>query len=173
LPSYMRKLETALKVRQTPICIVARTDALEVSEGIARAKAFHAAGADILLIDGLKSLDDMKRVADEVPGHKQVNLIYGGLTPLLPAQTLSQLGFKIIQYSTPALYVAVRAMQQQLSLLRQTHDLNSISSESLTFSEFQDLIAGNYANRLTESYNSIDLANDPLREQGDFAKKVA
>ncbi|MGK7914168.1 MAG: oxaloacetate decarboxylase, partial [Prochloraceae cyanobacterium] len=80
LASYMRKLETALKVRQTSLCIVARTDAMEVTEGIERAKAFHAAGADILLIDGLKSLDDMRRVADEVPGHKQVNLIYGGLT---------------------------------------------------------------------------------------------
>ena len=156
----MRKLETALKVRQTPLCIVARTDAMEVKEGIERAKAFHAAGADILLIDGLKSLDDMKRVADEVPGHKQVNLIYGGLTPMLPAQELYQLGFKIIQYSTPALYISARAMQQQLSLLRQTQDLNSISPHSMTFSEFQNFISENYANRFTKSSNSMHLGND-------------
>ena len=173
LASYMRKLETALKVRQTPLCIVARTDAMEVKEGIERAKAFHAAGADILLIDGLKSLDDMKRVADEVPGHKQVNLIYGGLTPMLPAQELYQLGFKIIQYSTPALYISARAMQQQLSLLRQTQDLNSISPHSMTFSEFQDFIGENYANRFTKSSNSMHLAKDPLKEEEDSSGKAA
>src|SRR5215472_12548312 len=76
LDHYMRKLECALKARQTQLCVIARTDAENLDEAISRAKTFHAAGADVTLVDGLKSLDALRRVGEEVPGHKQVNLIF-------------------------------------------------------------------------------------------------
>src|SRR5262249_28618884 len=93
LPAYIKKLESALRARQTPLVIIARTDALSLDEGIRRAKIFQSVGADAVIIDGLKSLDDVKRVG-ELPGHKQINLIGGGLTPILPAPELHKLGFK-------------------------------------------------------------------------------
>jgi 2-methylisocitrate lyase-like PEP mutase family enzyme len=147
LASYMKKLEAALRGRQTPLCIIARTDAGTIEEGISRARTFHAAGADVTLIDGLKSLDDARRVADEVPGPKQINLIYGGKTPLLPAGDLAQMGFKVLLYSTPALYVAVRALRESMARLRVSHDLGSIASDSVTFKEFQELIESSYVAR--------------------------
>jgi len=101
LPEYMRKLEHALAARRTPLVIIARTDAMDIREAIARAKAFHAAGADVTLVDGLRSLDDMKRVAEEVPGHKQINLIVGGKTPLLSAPVLHEMGFKVATFPLP------------------------------------------------------------------------
>jgi 2-methylisocitrate lyase-like PEP mutase family enzyme len=147
LDQYMKKLENALKARQTPLCIVARTDAATVEEGIARAKTFRGAGADVTLIDGLRSLDDARRIADEVPGPKQINLIYGGKTPLLPASEISKMGFKVILYSTPALYVAVRALAESMQRLRESHDLGSISDDSVTFKQFQSLIESAYIDR--------------------------
>ena len=48
-------------------------------------------------------------MGDEVPGHKVINLIHGGKTPLLPSSQLHDLGFKIVLYSTPALYVATNS----------------------------------------------------------------
>ena len=83
--SVHAKARVRAQARQTPMVIVARTDALSIDEGIARAKQFHAAGADVVLIDGLPSIDALKRVGDEVPGHKVINLIHGGKTPLLPS----------------------------------------------------------------------------------------
>ena len=68
LNQYMRKLESALNARQTKLCIIARTDAPSLDEAISRAKAFHAAGADVTLVDGLASLDALMRVGNEVPG---------------------------------------------------------------------------------------------------------
>src|SRR5262249_18012888 len=85
LKDYLRKLQVALKSRQTPMVVVARTDAAPLDECIVRAKAFHDAGADLTLIDGLRTLDELKRVGAEVPGLKQINLIYGGKTPILSA----------------------------------------------------------------------------------------
>src|SRR5581483_181842 len=144
LPDYMKKLEGALKHRQTPLVIIARTDAGTIEEGIARAKTFRGAGADVTLIDGLRSLDDARRVASEVPGPKQINLIYGGKTPLLAADELARMGFKVILYSTPALYVAVRAVSDSMRQLRDSHDLGSIAGSSVTFKQFQDLIESSY-----------------------------
>jgi 2-methylisocitrate lyase-like PEP mutase family enzyme len=147
LPHYMKKLECALKGRQTPLCIFARTDAVQLDEAIMRAKTFHAAGADVTLIDGLRSLDDIKRVADEVPGRKQINIIYGGKSPLLPAQAYADLGFKVVLYSTPTLYIAAQAMSTWMQRLHQTHDLNSISEASMKFPEFQSLIEKAYTSK--------------------------
>ncbi len=147
LDQYMRKLECALDARRTPMVIVARTDATSMDEGIARAKRFHAAGADVTLVDGLASVEALKRVGDEVPGHKVINLIHGGKTQLLPSRQLHDLGFKIVLYSTPALYVAANAMIKMMKVLRETNELSSISDESVTFRDFQGFVEGRYFRR--------------------------
>jgi methylisocitrate lyase len=147
LDVYMRKLECALKARQTPMVIVARTDAMSMEEGIARARTFHAAGADVTLVDGLPSIDALKRVGDEVPGHKVINLIYGGKTPLLPSKRLHDLGFKIVLYSTPALYTAASAMLREMTTLCATRELESISASSTSFRDFQRFIEEGYFRR--------------------------
>jgi len=147
IEQYMRKLECALAARQTPMVIVARTDSLKIDEGIARAKRFHAAGADVVLIDGLSSLEALKRVGDEVPGHKVINLIHGGKTPLLASDRLHELGFKIVLYSTPTLYAATLAMVNTMTLLRETRQLSSISRDSFSFGDFQQFIESWYVQR--------------------------
>jgi methylisocitrate lyase len=147
LPVYMRKLDHALKARETPMVIIARTDATNFDEAIARAREFHSAGADVTLIDGLRSLENLQRFAKEVPGHKQINLIYGGKTPLLSSPELFEIGFKVVLYSTPALYVAARAMIEHMRTLRTTHDLRSISGASMLFGNFQSLVEGRYQKR--------------------------
>jgi 2-methylisocitrate lyase-like PEP mutase family enzyme len=147
LEQYMRKLEYALDARQTPLVIVARTDASTIDEGIRRAKAFHAAGADVTLIDGLPSVEALQRIGSEVPGHKVINLIHGGKTPLLPTDQLHALGFKIVLYSTPALYTAMNAMLSTMKMLKATRRLDSISDRSVSFLEFQQIIEEGYLRR--------------------------
>ena len=147
LDQYMRKLECALKARQTAMCIVARTDAATIDEGILRAKQFHAAGADVLLIDGLPSYEALERVGAEVPGHKIINLIHGGKTPLLPSHVLHELGFKIVLYSTPALYTAAHTLLAAMQRLQETGELDSISPVSVTFKHFQQMLETQYLAR--------------------------
>ena len=95
LDQYMRKLDCALEARQTSMVVVARTDATSMDEGILRAKRFHAAGRgrDAHRRPRRRSRR-CKRVGDEVPGHKVINLIHGGKTPLLPSQQLHDLGLQ-------------------------------------------------------------------------------
>jgi 2-methylisocitrate lyase-like PEP mutase family enzyme len=149
LDKYMRKLECALDARQTSMVIIARTDATSIDEGIARARRFHAAGADVMLIDGLPSTAALKRVGEEVPGHKVINLIFGGKTPLLPSTELYALGFKIVLYSTPTLYTAARTMLESMHRLAEAGCLSAISEDSVSFAEFQTLMERRYFGRRT------------------------
>ena len=147
LDRYLRKLECALEARQTSMVVVARTDATSMDEGIARAQRFVAAGAEVTLVDGLPSREALARVGAEVPGHKVINLIHGGKTPLLPSDDLHALGFKIVLYSTPALYAATRAMLEAMTRLFVTKNLGSISEASLSLRDFQELMESAYFGR--------------------------
>ncbi|MGH7294072.1 MAG: isocitrate lyase/PEP mutase family protein [Polyangiaceae bacterium] len=147
LDRYLRKLECALEARRTTMVVVARTDATSMDEGIARAQRFHAAGADVTLVDGLPSTEALRRVGEEVPGHKIINLIHGGKTPLLASEELHALGFKIVLYSTPALYTAARTMFEAMARLAETRELGSISDASMTFCDFQAFLESQYFRR--------------------------
>ena len=163
LDRYMRKLDCALAARRTSMVVVARTEAATIDEGILRAKRFHAAGADVMLIDGLPSVEALRRVGEEVPGHKIINLIHGGKTPLLPSEELHDLGFKIVLYSTPALYTAARTMLETMTRLAQTRQLSSISDESMTFRDFQGLIENHYFRRRGgEALKRVALGTAPV-----------
>jgi 2,3-dimethylmalate lyase len=172
LEETMRKLECALEARRTSMCIVARTDATSVDEGILRARLFHAAGADLTLVDGLGSLEALERVGSEVPGHKIVNLIHGGKTQPLPARKLHALGFKVVLYSTPALYVAANAMSKAMRTLKDTGELESISEGSTTFREFQQFIEGQYFRRPgSEGLSTAPRTYVAHRQNGDAQRR--
>jgi 2-methylisocitrate lyase-like PEP mutase family enzyme len=144
---YLKKLERALTARKNDTCIIARTDESDIDKAIQRCKLFHKAGADITFIGCLSKLDDIKKVGEEVPGHKQLNLIYGGKTPLLPATDYYNLGFKSILYALPTLLITSLSLFKQLKKLHQSHDLSSISSDSMELADFQALIQKRFQQR--------------------------
>lgn len=109
--------------------------------------ALVQAGADAVIIDGLRSMEAVRRVGREVPGDKQLNLIFGGKTPILTVDQAQEAGFKILLYSTPALYVTAHALRQWMPALRQARDLKSLAGASLQFDEFQQLIEKSYRER--------------------------
>jgi 2,3-dimethylmalate lyase len=147
MEQYLSKLAAALKARQTPLCIIARTDSTDLGDAIQRARKYLEMGADAVIIDGLRSLDVVQRVGREVPGHKQLNLIFGGKTPILTVDEAQEAGFKILLYSTPALYVTAHALRRFMPALRESRDLKTISEVSLGFDEFQKFIEKSYQER--------------------------
>lgn len=146
LDTSLRKLDHALAARHS-MCIIARTDSLDLDDAIARATRYHAAGADVTIVDGLGSEAALRRVATEVPGHKQVNLIVGGKTPLLSNAALEAIGFKIVLYSTPGLYVTVKALSAAFGALRERGELAAISDLGVEFGAFQSFIESHYESK--------------------------
>ncbi|MGF1641576.1 MAG: oxaloacetate decarboxylase [Rhodospirillales bacterium] len=100
------------------ILILARTDARAthgLDEALARARAFAAAGADILFVEAPTDEGELATVCRALPGFKMANMIEGGATPVLPPARLEDLGFAIAAYPLTLLSAAARAMTEALA----------------------------------------------------------
>jgi 2-methylisocitrate lyase-like PEP mutase family enzyme len=88
------KVRAALAARtDAALVVVARTDALAPNgwdDTLARARAYHDAGADMVFLDGLKTREDIERAGRELEGIPQ--LLNSML--LTPAEARA-LGFKL------------------------------------------------------------------------------
>jgi 2-methylisocitrate lyase-like PEP mutase family enzyme len=115
LPAYLEKLNAVLANRQD-LCVLARTDA-SGDEACRRIEAMSKTDADVLLVDGISSIELIQRVAQCTDKPLLFNQIFGGKSPMLSISELRALGVRVIQYSTPLLFTAQRAMGETLKLL--------------------------------------------------------
>ncbi|GAA3115963.1 isocitrate lyase/PEP mutase family protein [Streptomyces echinatus] len=118
LEEYLEKLHKVLETRQD-LVVVARTDATDEHDILHRAKTLAATDADVVLVDGVRSIEWIKRIKDVV-GDKPLlfNQIAGGKSPRLSLGELSGLGVDVAIYSTPCLFAAHEAMDSALADLK-------------------------------------------------------
>jgi 2-methylisocitrate lyase-like PEP mutase family enzyme len=118
LGEYLEKLNLVLETRED-LLVVARTDATEETEILRRAEALAATDADVLLVDGVRSIERIRKVR-AVIGDKPLlfNQIAGGKSPRLSLSELQDLGVNVAMYSTPCLFAAQTAMDQAMLELR-------------------------------------------------------
>lgn len=117
------------------ILILARTDARHghgLDEALERAAAFKEAGADILFVEAPKSLEEMRRICTEVPGHHMANMVEGGETPIPSPAELQDIGFAVAAYPLTLMSAAMRAMLEALEGLKgDTHPDNILDFSEL------------------------------------------
>ena len=120
LDEYLDKLERVLECR-TELTVVARTDATDDAEILTRAKALAATDADVVLVDGVRDIEAIRRIRDTI-GDKPLlfNQIAGGRSPRLSLSELAELGVDVAIYSTPCLFAAHEAMDKALTDLKAT-----------------------------------------------------
>jgi 2-methylisocitrate lyase-like PEP mutase family enzyme len=118
LEEYLEKLQLVLETRRD-LVIVARTDATEESEILRRAEALADTDADVLLVDGVRSIEWIRKVR-QVIGDKPLlfNQIAGGKSPRISLPELRDLGVNVAIYSTPCLFAAQTAIHDALIDLR-------------------------------------------------------
>ncbi|MFF7235063.1 isocitrate lyase/PEP mutase family protein [Streptomyces collinus] len=114
LDEYLEKLEKVLQTRKD-LVVVARTDATDEHDILHRAERLAATDADVVLVDGVRSVEWIGRIR-EVVGTKPLlfNQIAGGKSPRLSLGELSDLGVDVAIYSTPCLFAAHEAMNSAL-----------------------------------------------------------
>ncbi len=145
LAEMVGKLEAAVAARRDPdLVIIARTDA-RAMEGLdaalARARAYRAAGADLLFVEALESVEEIELVARELADEQLVfNWAEGGKTPPLPYERLQELGFALVIMPITTLLSATKAMQSALAELRAVGTPVTVVDGLPKFDEFLDLI---------------------------------
>jgi methylisocitrate lyase len=109
-----RKVAAAARAARS-LKIIARTDAV-AAEGldaaIARARLYVAAGAHAIFPEALTSAADLRAFAAAVRVPLLANMTEFGKTPLLSADELAALGYKMVIWPVTSLRMAARAMEE-------------------------------------------------------------
>jgi carboxyvinyl-carboxyphosphonate phosphorylmutase len=141
---YLPKLKAALEARKSKdFIIVARTDArapIDLDEAIERGKAYRKAGADVIFVEAPRTVEELKKVADEIGAPLVANMIEDGVTPNLPADELLKLGYRIAVFPLSALYSATYAMREVMTELKKTGTTKETRKTMVTFKDFNRFV---------------------------------
>jgi len=129
--------------RDADLMIMARTDAAAVhgfEAAIERAQRFAEAGADILFVEAVTTLDEVRALPQRLSTPQLINMVIGGKTPITNAHELSQLGYGLVLYANAALQGALTGMQRVLQQLKTTQRVEEDPALVTSFAERQRLV---------------------------------
>jgi len=143
LQDMVRKIEVAVEARRSDdTLIVARTDAraeLGLEEAIRRAKAYRKAGADMIFVEAPESEDEFARVGQEIDAPLLANMVPTGRSPMLSAERLRQLRFRIAIYPAAGMAAACAAMDRAYRYLRDHGSLIGATHETYSMQQLHEL----------------------------------
>lgn len=119
LAEHVQKIRAALEARTDPdTVIIARTDALAPNgweDALARARAYRETGADLVFVDGIRTLEELEIYSREL-AQKGIPCLYNGA--LVTAEEAGRMGFKIqilAGLSLGAVFKSATAAMQELN----------------------------------------------------------
>ena len=119
----IQKIHAAVDARtDDDFTIIVRTDALAVTgwdDSMRRCEEYIKAGADVLFVEALRTPEEVERAGRELSVPLLYNYVETGKSPLLPAQELERMGFKIVIYPASGLLSAMHAVRETLAILKQ------------------------------------------------------
>lgn len=138
------KIKAAVDARHDPdFLIMARTDACATQgfeAAIERAQKFAEAGADILFVEAVTTVEEIRALPKRLAKPQLMNMVIGGRTPIFGAEELGDLGYGIVLYANAALQGAVAGMQKALTVLRDTRRIDEDPALVTPFAERQRLV---------------------------------
>ena len=152
----VEKIKAAVDTRRDrDLLIIARTDAI-APEGfeaaLARATAYHDAGADVTFVEAPTSMEQIADIPRRLPWPQLLNIVIGGRTPELPNERVKELGYAGVIYANVALQAAVLGMQAALGELRRQGYMGDATRLVADFSERQRLVHKDEFDALERKY---------------------
>ena len=141
--------------RDGDFLIIARTDAIActgIDDALDRARLYTEAGADLTFVEAPKSPAEMERIATTLAAPQLVNIVAGGLTPMLPRAELARMGFACVLYANAALQAAMLAMKEVLQHLAAEGSLAGAMDRLMEFGERQGIVGKPHYDALERRY---------------------
>ena len=155
------KIRAACDARRDPdnMLIMARTDArtdFGLDDAIARGKAYEAAGADILFIESVESVEEMAVVTSSFGVPVLANMLEHGRTPFLSSPELEKIGYDLVIYCLSSTYACAQAMFEVMTELKAKGTTRRLLEEGrmLPFESFNKLIGLPQIRRIEREYGS-------------------
>ncbi|HQN12024.1 MAG TPA: isocitrate lyase/PEP mutase family protein [Quisquiliibacterium sp.] len=140
----VRRLKAARQTRGShPMLLIGRTDALGVhglEEALDRARRYFDAGADLVFVDGVKTIAQAEGIARGLEAPKVLSVVDGNETAALTAAQIQDLGFDIAFYALSTLFTAARAVADTLAALRRDGSTIGRADQMMTYAEFSEVV---------------------------------
>lgn len=138
------RIKAAVRAKiNSDFLIFARTDARQMNgldDAIDRVNRCCEAGADIAFIEAPQSLDELEQIPKRVKYPLFVNMLSGGVTPILEVNELEQLGYKIVVCPIESLMVCARAMRDLCEAWKTTGRVDRLATQAMSFDEVKRLL---------------------------------
>ncbi len=138
------KIRAACDARVDPdLQIITRSDAIAVEgyeAALDRAAAYAEAGADILFVEAMTTMEQLAAVPKIFETPCLYNMASSGKTPEISTQEMQALGFAIVIYPGVTVSAAIQAMEQALSTLKEKGDSRDLRDSLTPFREYFDLM---------------------------------
>ena len=122
MEEHVQKIRAALDARRDPdFVIIARCDAYAVTgweDTVRRCKAYREAGADLVFVDGIKSVEDLELYARDLPDMPRM---YNG--DLANTQDVEAMGYKLMICGS-TIWLIYRQLKAAFEELRDTGRVN-------------------------------------------------
>ena len=136
----VHKIRAAIDARLDPnFVIIARTDAIGVegfNQAIDRGQAYSKAGADMIFLDALSSMDQIDQVPNCFDKPVLINMDFGRKTPWVHLQDLDKAGYKLVIYPGLPQLTALNASRNILRELNQTGTITRINEHLAYYDDF-------------------------------------
>lgn len=153
----MQKIHAAVDARVDPdLVIVARTDAIAVNgfdDAMERAAAYIEAGADMIFVEAPRSREQITEIPKRLGVPQFINIVAGGLTPMIGLGELEKMGYSMVLYANTALQASIAGMQKVLGHLKAHGSLDGVSSQLASFEERQRIVSKPHFDDLEKKYS--------------------
>ena len=136
-----RKIAAA-RSAASELVICARTDAAASSldDAIARARRYADAGAELIFVEALTSIEHIRRVRAEIAAPLLANMTEFGRTPQLSLAQWEDFGYHVVIFPVSELRIAARAIERFYADLHRTGHVHNTLSDMMTRAELYDRI---------------------------------
>ncbi|MBC5783715.1 oxaloacetate decarboxylase [Ramlibacter sp. USB13] len=140
------KIRAALDARRSgETLVLARTDALAIEgldAALERAERYLEAGADALFVEALRSPEQMRAACERFASRVSLlaNMVEGGKTPVLDAQELGRIGFRIVIFPGGTARAVAHTLQRYYGTLKRDGTTAAMRGEMLDFDGLNGVI---------------------------------
>jgi 2-methylisocitrate lyase-like PEP mutase family enzyme len=121
-----------------------------------RAAAYIEAGADMTFVEAPRTREQISEIPKRLTVPQFINIVAGGLTPMIGLDELEKMGFSMVLYANAALQASLAGMQKVLGHLKAQGSLAGVSDHLASFEERQRLVSKPRFDALEKKYSVPD-----------------
>lgn len=144
MEEHVEKIQAALNARKSEdFLIIGRTDSrgtLGLEEAIKRGNAYAKAGADLIILEMLESIEEIKEVARRVDAPLMFSYVDFTRIPNITFKQLEEFGYKLVIYPLSSTLAYAKTMQDLLTSLKTEGTTKGFEEKMISLHQYEDLL---------------------------------